>query len=144
MSYYFEDVAAEIAEAAARYTSDDAFLLHVADLEGDVWQVVSLCVGDREFPDEFRQEALSISAIHTVRPIAAGIEPLADTVAHARAGRWSPMVSKLGDLFARVRKSKIETRFGVLSDDPREIVSRRDAHDLSIFRRREPNATRRS
>lgn len=44
------------------------------------------------------------------------------------------MIDSLHSLFHLVASRKIKTRFGLLSDDPRGNVERRDAHDAVAYR----------
>jgi hypothetical protein len=131
---YFDEVEAEVRQTFERFTADEAALAHLAELEGEVWKVVSLCTGDREFPDDVRQEALAFAACETVREIAPGIAPSADVIWRAMRDGYSPMIAKLRRLFLGLESRKVQTRFGLLSADPRENAARRDAHDLAKFR----------
>lgn len=131
---YFDEAEREVDEAHQRTTTDEAFLRRLAVLEREAWTIVSLCTGDREFPDDVRQKALEIAACQTVREIAPGIPPLASMIAHASRNRYSAMIANLGKLFRELEDRRVATRFGLLSRDPLENVKRRDAHDLAGFR----------
>ncbi len=138
MSNYFDDLDKQVHQINFQFEGDvydvNAFVEEVARLEDKVIEVISLVVGDREFPDDLRQRILGIIAIHRLR----GIPDVDKGGFHAVARgfteqlRRSALFSQLHSAFHDVARRRIRTRFGLLLDDPADIVKRRDAYDHNM------------
>jgi len=86
---------------------------------------INLVTGDREFPDEAReliQCLIAVLGISVYRPTPMSLQS-------ATTGGYSRLARELRAVFAEVATTRIETRFGVLTDNPCEILALRDAHD---------------
>src|SRR5229473_1519735 len=123
MSNYFDDLDKQVHQINFQFEGDvydvNAFVEEVARLEDKVIEVISLVVGDREFPDDLRQRILGIIAIHRLR----GIPDVDKGGFHAVARgfteqlRRSALFSQLHSAFHDVARRRIRTRFGLLLDD---------------------------
>lgn len=128
MTSYFDEMTTRVCEASeAAGSNDKRFIEELASIEQEVARDVSLCVGDREFPDTWRDKALGILATKSVAKLS-GLEPTQHAVEFAATVRDSELLVALHSLFHRVAVERIKTRFGFLSDDPRGNWKRRDAH----------------
>lgn len=119
MTAYFDTLRSTIAEWSD--LDDEGFLDALRILEEKVIETVSLCTGDREFPDGLREKIMTIVALERSDYAPAGKRAL--------VLRDSPMISSLHSAFHELAVIRIETRFGILSDDPADNVFRRDNHD---------------
>jgi len=126
MSLYFDEVTAKIADAS-QYADDDFLDVVIAE-ENRASREAQLLCGDREFPDDLREKIMGIIAVWQLDP---GPPFLA-----SRTGlnwvlmfRQSRLVQELHIIFHEVAERRIETRFGLLFDDPGAAVRARDAHD---------------
>ena len=123
MTAYFDTLDRQVSDASDAATSDDDFLDRLAAIEAPIIATVNLVTGDREFPDEHREKIQGIIAVQAVRN---GYEK-ADKRALAVKMSW--LFQDLHDAFHDVARERIQTRFGMLTDSPRDIVRRRDDHD---------------
>jgi len=132
MTAYFDDLEREARELSERASDDQEFLVGLEGLEARLTRDVTLNTGDREFPDELREKALSVIALQAVTggPLYAQ-QPLLHEKARrmALATRRSTLVGSLHSLFHRLAGARIKTRFGLWSDDPAGNLRLRDAHD---------------
>src|SRR3546814_13072141 len=62
---YWDALRREVHEASS--LSNDDFVEVVIEIEARVISAVSLTTGDREFPDDLRQQIQGIIAVHAVR-----------------------------------------------------------------------------
>jgi hypothetical protein len=124
---YFDNLRSEVSMLAK--LADEDFIRELAELETKVAGVVSLCVGDREFPDDLREKAMGILAVKTVAQHFPHVPPVAQVREEAIMFRESRMVENLHSFFHEVARRRINTRFGYLSDSPEGNVKRRDSYD---------------
>lgn len=97
-------------------------------LENDLAAKVSLVTGDREFPDDLREKIQGVIAVRR-------IERPETNDRNEREVEWfntlkqSRLVEDLHACFHIVAEGRYVTRFGLLTDDPEDILKRRDARD---------------
>lgn len=124
MTTYFDKLMAEIR---------DADLDMVVEVENQVVQTVSLACGDREFPHHMRELIMDCIACNQICPPYA--ESPDDKLANEKARRYfqitgsSKLISELHGLFHTLAGLHVDTRFGILQDDPQQIVKLRDSYD---------------
>ncbi len=123
MSSYFDALAREVAELP----EDDAlFIEGVKQIEDRLFHDVSYITGDREFPEKFREQAMTILACKRMEVAGILNVRVRDYVLAVRSSR---AVEDMHNLFHEVARSRTETRFGLLSDSPTGDAARRDEHD---------------
>lgn len=123
MSSYFDEKSRRVAEASA----SSRFVEEVIRVEQEVIQDVTLVAGDREFPQDLREKAMSIIAIWHIGTYAA-LVPRPEAVEMVTVMRMSELVERMHSLFHEVASRRIFTRFGMLSDHPADILHRRDGY----------------
>jgi len=123
MSSYFDERQGWVGDIGLGVTGE-AFLNAVADIEDPVVEAVNLVTGDREFPEDLRQRIQGTIAIHALRP-SPGLEPSGRTKDRVKACRLSTLLSTLHSDFHEVASRRVETRFGLLGDNPEDILKRR-------------------
>ncbi len=128
MSSYFDAKTSAAMDASAKATSEEDFIQQVAEIERGLIADVTLAVGDREFPSDLREKAMGLIARWHVGTHA-GLEPSEEALRYVKAVRMSELVEEMHSLFHEVARRRVSTRFGLLSDHPRDIVNRRDEHD---------------
>jgi len=129
MSSYFDDKTYRVSRASDEAGKCGAdFIAAVVIIEQEVIRDVTLVAGDREFPDDLREKAMSIIANWHVGK-QNGLEPVQKAVEYATFMQMSELVEKMHTLFHEVASRRIMTRFGRLSDNPPDILARRDEHD---------------
>ena len=127
MSSYFDDLMSNVSEIPA--LDEEDFLLALIGIEAQLIHEVNLVTGDREFPPDLRENIQGIIAISAVQcNEKLPRHPLA--VEYALATRSSQLVDALHMAFHELARRRIETRFGMLSDNPGHILAMRDDHDL--------------
>lgn len=136
MSSYFDDLNRELHTLFKKQTGLDDFRDPVASvkffidyrmLEEQVIKTVSFCTGDREFPDDLRERIQGIIAVKCVfGGDGRGNKKNLDML---MAMRTSELFAQLHSAFHEVASRRVETRFGLLDDNPESIVKRRDFHD---------------
>ena len=132
MSSYFDDKVRAIAKLAQETTTDVEFLAGISAIEREAFQTISLVTGDREFPDDLRQCAMKTFAVDGVFSNG-GMEPLKMSVQYVLATRSSRCLEALHSLFHEVARRHVLTRFGHLSDNPPDILARRDEFDAECY-----------
>lgn len=130
MSSYFDAKTYASMEASKNATSDEDFIQQVAEIERGLIEDVTFAVGDREFPADLREKAMGLIARWHVGTHA-GLNPSEEALNYVKAVRMSELVEEMHSLFHEVARRRISTRFGLLSDHPRDIVNRRDQHDAA-------------
>lgn len=131
MSSYFDDKTIRVSEAGDAFRGDDSsYLRAVADIESELIHDVTLAVGDREFPSDLREKAMALIARWHVGTFAT-LPPLPEARTRCIVMRMSELVEEMHTLFHEVASRRIVTRFGHLSDHPRDIWHRRDEHDAA-------------
>jgi len=120
MTTFFDDLTREIQVSNNLDTT--------VALENSLVGVVSYAVGDREFPDDLRQKILDVIATRRIdRPETKDRNE--KMVEWFNAIKQSKLVEDLHGCFHVVAEGRHETRFGILTDNPLDILKRRDAHD---------------
>jgi|CXWL01.1.fsa_nt_gi hypothetical protein len=131
MTAYFDDLERKTIDLSDAHRGDDAaFLRGLETLEEALKRDVLLNTGDREFPDDLRELALTAIARDAISGPLTMIEKCYDKQRRmALAGRRSLLIGSLHSLFHKVAGRRIPTRFGRWSDDPAGNLRVRDAHD---------------
>ncbi len=131
MSSYFDDLNRELRELFEQNTREGSLLEAYKELESRVVKTVSLATGDIEFPDDLREKLQGILAVKRVfRPETNDLNM--DAVEYLLTMKLSGLFETLHSAFHEVASRRVQTRFGLLSDDPSGIVRRRDAHDADV------------
>ena len=124
MTTYFDNLTHQIK------SSDLPTAIHI---EAQVVDTVSLACGDREFPADMRNKIMEAIAIWQMCPCYAPTvdHPQANhhSIRHYNICGTSILIATLHNLFHDLARQHIPTRFGLLTDDPSEIVRTRDQHD---------------
>jgi hypothetical protein len=131
---FFDDRDRRVRDLSAGTSENsNAFLAGVQVIEAETIEIVRAAIGDREFPDELREEALGIIAKHAACDVGADTPFLQErAIEYVQSVRSSNLLSRLHSFFHKVASSRTQTRFGLLSDHPEYIVSRREAHDREV------------
>lgn len=127
MTAYFDDLNREIAQLSDQFSTSNAFFDHLVVLEERVIKDVSLMTGDREFPDHLREGLMSLIAIHRLRDFQGNIQ--LRSAHYAGSVRTSRLISELHSAMHTVACLRINTRFGIITDDPAANVKARDMYD---------------
>jgi hypothetical protein len=132
MTAYWDKLRNEV-NSAARERADNDFVDTVIDIEARVIREVSLTTGDREFPDDLRNEIQGLVAIHAIDPGRALLDGRSAELANDRARAWlltmrySMLLEELHRAFHRVAERRATNRFdGHFSDDPMSFLRARD------------------
>jgi len=132
MTAYWDALRREVQDASQ--LSDVDFVETVIEIETRAIRAVSLTTGDREFPDDLRQQVQSAIAIHAVDPGRHLFEHPSTELANARAKAWlltmrsSILLEELHRAFHRVGERKAVNRYdGYFSDDPSSFLRAREA-----------------
>jgi len=128
MTSYFDDYRSEVSSAAPVAPGDKAFLFFIGNIEREMIPMINLVTGDREFPDDLREKIQGLIAMHRTTSVG-GLAPRDKAVEMALMLRECPLVTELHRAFHEVASRRIETRFGILSDNPKVILAMRDDHD---------------
>jgi hypothetical protein len=124
MTAYFDSARREVTTYASAFKDDEAaFLRAVALVEFTVIADVTRVTGDREFPDDLREHILGDIAVLRVD---AGELPETQGRRNARDFRDSELVERLHDRFHELARRRVTTRFGVLTDSPRQNLVMRE------------------
>lgn len=124
MTAYFDQLAAEI---------DKADLETAIEIENRMVATISMACGDRQFPDHMRELIMTCIACNQMVPSYATCPD--DGSANQQAIKYfeilgtSKLLGELHGLFHTLASMRVQTRFGLLLDDPEEIVRSRDLHD---------------
>lgn len=121
MSSYFDDFDRQVRQFANDY-DDDGFLQCTAEAEQAMFEDVAAVTGDREFPHDLRERIMNAFAIESVKPTPTPLRSAIEYVLRTRSSRVSGTVHSL---FHELASRRIQTRFGLLSDDPYDIFVRR-------------------
>lgn len=120
MTSYFDDKAREISDAAR---AGDYTLAQ--KIEDQVIADVRLVTGDREFPDDLRERSNGLIATLCVQ-CPSGVPTKGERT--LRSAKRSSLVDALHSLFHDLARRRVETRFGLLTDNPRAILAARAAN----------------
>jgi hypothetical protein len=136
MTAYWDALRREVQDASQ--LSDDNFVEIVIDIETRVIRTVSLTTGDREFPDDLRQQIQDIIAVHAVDPGRYVFEHPSADLANVRARAWlltmrsSILLEELHRAFHRVGDRRAANRYdGYFTDDPSSFLRAREAREAS-------------
>lgn len=127
MTTYFDDAASEVTSKAG--LPDDEFLAALQQVETQVCVDVSLCTGDREFPNTMREKIMGAIAVWQSR-VDGGIPTKGRQF--ALVTRSSFLIGELHGLFHRLASGRVKTRFGMLTDDPSANLKMRACHDEGL------------
>lgn len=125
MSSWFDDWDREVREAVQNDPRESQFFGRMKEIEAVRLRTINLVTGDREFPDEWRERIQRIIAVYSV---STG-HPSDTAIAHALTMGYSKLSQESHSVFHEIADARIETRFGLLSDSPSDILTRRDEHD---------------
>ena len=133
MTAYWDKLRSEV-NSAARERSDNDFVDTVIDIEARVIREVSLTTGDREFPDDLRNDIQGLVALHAIDPGRELLAGRSSELTNARAKAWlltmrySILLDELHRAFHRVAERRAVNRFdGHFSDDPMSFLRARHA-----------------
>ena len=97
-------------------------------------RTVSLTTGDREFPDDLRQQIQGVIAVHAIDPGRHVFERPSTELANARARAWlltmrsSILLEELHRAFHHVGERRAVNRYdGYFTDDPSSFLRAREA-----------------
>ena len=134
MTAYWDDLRREVQDASQ--LSDDNFVETVIAIETHVIRAVSLTTGDREFPDDLRQQIQGVIAVHAIDPGRHLFERPSTELANARARAWlltmrsSILLEELHRAFHRVGERRAVNRYdGYFTDDPSSFIRAREARE---------------
>jgi len=129
MSAYFDEMVDGVRQAADRDSDDVTFLRRVRDAEEPAQKEIPLLTGDREFPEDLRERILTAIARKSLRLKHDGAGYFKPALDRVLALRKSVLLDELHSLFHEVAERRIQTRFGLLTDNPRADLAVRRAHD---------------
>ena len=127
MTAFFDDLAKQVSTIG-----DHDFINQLIQVEQELIRTVSLATGDREFPESHREKIQGIIAVRGIQPVST--LPVNERQKEmAEMMHYSELVTELHSAFHALASERIETRFGMLYDDPFGINILRDAHDAEAF-----------
>lgn len=126
MSSYFDNLSRQVSEVPREPV--ETFISAVAVIERSMIDDVVLVAGDREFPNDLREKIMSAIARWHVGTYA-GLEASPKAKDYVVSLSMSELVETMHSIFHEVASRRIMTRFGRLSDHPKDILGRRDEHD---------------
>ena len=129
MTGYFDDASRQIMLTAG--FADAAFLAVVEAVEERVIHAVSLCTGDREFPDDLRERALTAIACLRVKTTISGCPT--DGRRYCATMRTSTLIERLHSLFHELAGRRLVMRFGLVQDSPEGFLRRRAAWEKEQY-----------
>lgn len=140
MTSYFDERAAKIHSLYRENPkiNDDYFLHQLCVIELKVIRHVTLNTGDREFPDDLREEMLLAITKHTAC-IVGTLPPRKQAVAYATTMHTSGLLSTLHSLFLKLASRRIKTRFGMWTDSPSQNLLSRGCHDCPACQADKPD-----
>lgn len=98
------------------------------ETERQLKKLANLVIGDREFPDNLRQECLLVIAKNEIKNEALDVINEKNHQMYLALSQ-SRLVVALHSFWHRVATSNIVTRFGKLTDNPKAAILDRDAVD---------------
>jgi hypothetical protein len=126
MTKYFDDVSAEI--SGGRNSVDE-----ITEIERRVVSHAVLVCGDREFPQDLREKIMSIIACEAIHPLIEHGFQCPKATQYAEVTKSSKLIEKLHEVFHEVAARQIVTRFGLLTDDPADILVTRDKWEKKTY-----------
>ncbi len=131
MSSYFDKFDREVRQLAQDTRgSDEQFLLQLKQLEATMIKTCELFAGDIDTPDDIRQAVIACIALNQVRY--EGGDFLGDSTGpsqgaqHAMCCKSSQLSHEMHSLFHDIARRRIETRYGLVMDNPEHAVRMRD------------------
>ena len=128
MTSYFDEASSAVRDIP-RDLPDEEYLARVAAIEAPIIEDVSLCTGDREFPDDMRERIQGVIAIWAVHQRVPELKPTERAVDWAITMRSSELVEILHSAFHALASRRIKTRVGYWYDSPRANLIARNDHD---------------
>lgn len=128
MTSYFDKASSDVRHIP-RDLTDEQFLARVAAIEAPIAHDVSLCTGDREFPNDLREKIQGIIATKAVYQRVRELKPTIAAVEHVLTMRYSEMIEDLHSAFHTLASRRVKTRFGHWYDSPKANLVARDDHD---------------
>ena len=126
MTTYFDQLNRQIGAASERWRGDHGeaqFLLAVSLIEARAARATMAITKLDGFPDDLKAKiARAIEKANTP-----------ESLGYRLATRSSDLISNLHSIFHEVATRKIETSFGVLSDDPEGTLKRLNANGKDAF-----------
>lgn len=126
MSSYFDNLSSLVSQIPQ--SSDEAYIFAVAEIERTMIDDVVMVAGDREFPEALREKIMKAIAKWHVCTYAE-LPPHPKAIEYLLSLRMSELVETMHGIFHEVASARTMTRFGRLSDHPKDILNRRDEHD---------------
>lgn len=123
MSSYFDKASGDVRDCPREPEED--FIKAVKEIENRVVHDCVLVCGDREFPEDLRQQINGHIALLTL-----GYEnlvPSENGLNYLKLVKCSRLINQLHEDFHDVARRRIQTRFGLLCDNPKAILNNRDA-----------------
>lgn len=133
MSSYFDSFDSQVREISKSCKTDDQFLRELKNAETVLIRNVSYCCGDKHFPENFREKIMSLVAVYQVDPQ----DQTREANSWAKALKQSKLSTELHSAFHEVAAAKIQTPYGLLTDNPQENVTSRDTWAKERFERKE-------
>lgn len=127
MSSYFDTKSREVDNVPREPKTD--YIRAVATIERSVIDDVVLVAGDREFPADLREKIMGAIAKWHVGNYPETLPPNSKAIDYLLSLHMSELVETMHGIFHEVASRRIMTRFGRLSDHPKDILNRRDEHD---------------
>lgn len=131
MSSYFDKFDREARVLADSFRgNDEGFLKALMGLEAGMIKTCELLAGDIDTPDDVRQSIIGCLAVHAIRYN--GGDFLGDETGASEAARYavcckrSKLSSELHSLFHTIASKRIQTRYGMILDNPEYAVKARD------------------
>ena len=136
MSSYFDQLSREVRDAADQHveeSTDNLFLDAVQAIEERMYRDVTQVTGDREFPEDLREQILTALAVHGIyQP---GFVPVPERARQTTLVTGiSNAIEEVHSLFHEVARRGIDTRFGRLSDSPTHILALREDYEETLRR----------
>lgn len=135
MSSYFDKASSDISECrmvghllAGTMMSDEDFIKAAICFENQVASDCMLCAGDKEFPEDLRQKIVGHVSLFSLGY--KDMAPSSDGIKYMKALKRSKLIGLLHEDFHELARRRITTRFGLMLDNPAEILKDRDRHIL--------------
>lgn len=123
MTSYFDELTKQVSFASVERSDEATFISKVDEIERRARRAVEAVAKLSSFPEDLRDEIARAIAKSTT-------ERARD---YRLLMRSSEMVSDLHSIFHEIASRKIQTQFGVLSDDPAGTLKRLDANGKDAF-----------
>lgn len=141
MSSYFDKFDKEVGDMGRDETDNETFLYWMMLKEGEMVRDCELLAGDLDTPEDIRQAI--IRCILTNKVHYEGGDKLGSHIGgvwcesigarNAVVSRYSTLSRELHSLFHSIASRRIETRYGMIADNPAAAVRARDRHAEEKF-----------